>query len=217
MSNCCLIFDYDGTLVNTADAIIACMTDTLRGVSPEFDLSPERIRSVIGKSLEENLEFLSGGKVSGSILEQCATEYRKHYSECSARLSRPFDGVASTLARLRELDIPMFLVSNKGEAALRGDLARFGLSDCFAQVYGADKVLRKKPDPWIYTQEIRRLIPEGSKVLMVGDTIIDIKFAKAIKAESIWAKYGYGDPEECEKASPDYILENFTEVLKILS
>ncbi len=124
----------------------------------------------------------------------------------------------------------MVILSNKGIAAVDAVLAQAGMTAVVDLVLGDMPGVRKKPDPMAFVEiiapwyaqstardgegpvvdSVEQLKPE--EVLVVGDTVADIMFAKNVGAVACWARYGYGNVDECEKLRPDVVVDGLEEV-----
>ena len=138
------------------------------------------------------------------------TVYRRLYATEGAPLLQPFAGVAEALQELHLCGTKCVVVSNKGIEAVRRSLDESGLSTFIDIVFGASAGLPTKPDPTVLTDHIlpRFTQLEAHRVLIVGDTEIDILFARRCGAYACWVSYGYGDVSRCRSLKPDYEIAN---------
>jgi phosphoglycolate phosphatase len=110
------------------------------------------------------------------------------------------------------------VVSNKGSAAIRRSLDRFELAAFIDLVLGDDAAAPIKPDPALLTDRIAPKFPQIAKarMLMIGDTEVDIRFARAAQIACCWAAYGFGGRSHCEALSPEYVIESIDELSEIV-
>jgi phosphoglycolate phosphatase len=203
-----VIFDYDGTLFDTRDAIAHC----LRRAFEECDRvlpGTERIAAAVtsGLPLQDTLISIDCAlRADYGALNEIVIAYRKLYLDEGARLLRPFAGVADALGKLHAGGTRCAVVSNKGVAAVRRSLDENGLNGFIDVIFGDAPGLPKKPDPAVLTEHIlpRFRQIKIQRILIVGDTEIDILFAKRSGACACWASYGYGDVIRCRGLKPDY-------------
>jgi phosphoglycolate phosphatase len=111
---------------------------------------------------------------------------------------------------LYAVGVPVVIASNKGEQSVHEILSYFGMRDLIRLVIAARDASPTKPDPRSYFE---RIAPElgvaaCERVLVAGDTDIDIRYARSIGATACWAVYGYGNPDECERLQPDVIARS---------
>jgi phosphoglycolate phosphatase len=213
-----LIFDFDGTLCATHDAILFCIKrsyQTLHMTMPNHDFIDETIRAGLG--MEKTLEVLSPDLTQQQIHHLLST-YEAIYLAEGEDKSAPFPKAAEVLAKLYAADFILTVVSNKAVAAVDTALERFQLKQYISIVIGDTKTLRKKPDPMAYTDFIKPKFNNinPKQILMVGDTPADLLFAQNIGTDSCWAEYGYGDEKACLAIHPTYIIKQFDDILAIL-
>ena len=211
-----LLFDFDGTLADTLTSIHACMERTFLhfGAPPP---TREAVRAAIGLGLDHTFHMLDPGLESDRI-PQWITVYRELYRTSGQALVRLFDGAEGMLRQASAAGLALGVVSNKSAESLETALARLGIRDLLAIVSGDSPESRKKPDPGIYDEEVRPVFPHvlSERVLMVGDDLPDLAFARNAGLRSCWAAYGYGDPSRCAAFGPDHVIRSLAELAGIL-
>lgn len=215
-----VIFDFDGTLFATRLAIVHC----LRRAFAAHDRSVPAEREVAatvnsGLPLQQTLVDLDAALRSDrAALSALIATYRAIYSDEAAPLLQPFPGVAAVLQRLNARGTTCVVVSNKGIAAIRRSLDENHLSPFVDLVFGDAPGLPNKPDSTILVDHIiphyGRLPKE--RILSVGDTEIDIMFARGAGIASCWAAYGYGMAEQCRKLRPEHEISDIEELPAIV-
>lgn len=214
------IFDFDGTLFATHEAIIHCIKKTFsiyEKAIPSHDVIYQTITKGIG--LEDTFNFLLSTMTNGehdekyNVLDWVKT-YRTIYKNENELLVKPFDHVKDTLEHIKQTDTEIVIISNKGIDAINSTLEKFQLKQYITLVVGDTKNIKKKPDPMIYNQLIQPkfLEIERHEILMIGDTSADLLFAHNIGAAACWAKYGYGNAEECNKLKYTYSINGLDEI-----
>jgi len=206
-----VIFDYDGTLFDTRDAIVHCLRrafELCRRPIPLAGATKDAVKS--GLPLEETVIAIDPTmRIDPVALSEMVQVYRRLYFDEGARLLRPFAGATEALRELHRGGTKCVVVSNKGVHAVRRSLDQSGLSAFIDVVFGDATGLPKKPDPAVLTDHIlprfERL--EARRVLIVGDTEIDILFARRCGAYACWASYGYGDADSCRGLEPDHEID----------
>lgn len=209
-----LLIDYDGTLAETRPAILRGLKEAFRAthhrVPPEKEMADHLGH---GGTL---LDFFQGA-VPGSTMEEAQDFiriYREHYLVADDEETRLFPDVRKTLQTLKNQHYDLVVVSNKLSTTLEKSLERFGINSFFSGVIGAEEGKARKPDPAVYTQRLRPLYPQVTpgNILMVGDTLADLQFAKATQMASCWAAYGHGVETACLAEMPDYQIRHFHEL-----
>jgi phosphoglycolate phosphatase len=216
-----LIFDFDGTLCDTRVAIAHCLERALskygRPIPPRGHTASIVSR---GLSLPETIILLVPGlRAQSAAVSAMVTAYRSFYSSEGDTLVKMVPGANVTLQRVREFGTKCIVVSNKGIQAVRRSLDRFELTPFIDLVLGDEPGVPIKPDPALLTDRIVPNFPQiaEARMLMIGDTEADIKFAHASEIACCWAAYGFGDRQHCMALSPEYIIEHIDELRNILS
>lgn len=213
-----IIFDFDGTLFATHDAILFAIKaayEQLGKPLPDYTFVDQTIRAGLG--MENSLRVLSPESPDEEI-KQLDQTYEAIYAQIGAEKSYPFPGVYLLLKTLKSAGLVLTIVSNKAVAAIHTALKHFRLSTFISIVVGDIPTLRKKPDPMAYHEFIQPQFPliPPQEILMVGDTPADLGFAHAIGADSCWVQYGYGDPVRCRALNPTYIIEELIDLQPLL-
>ena len=189
-----ILFDLDGTLVDTAPDLAAATDYALQQVGrPAVGLAT--VRQLVGdgaRALIEKGMTVTGGIPSPDILETAFAAFLTYYAAHLADTSRPFPGTVSCLARLAEQGYAMAVCTNKPEALSHSLLDQLGLSGFFGAVVGGDTLPVRKPDPAHIHGTLERLGggPFGWAA-MVGDSANDIDAAKAAGLPSVAVSFGY--------------------------
>ncbi|RNI31001.1 HAD family hydrolase [Rufibacter latericius] len=219
-----VIFDFDGTLCATEDAILYTFKEAFeqKGITPP---APERIKQAIGTggNLSQLLPLLHPSlerTPQNGELEEWVHHYRHIYDTDGGRLTTLFPGVEELLPHLKDKGTACVVISNKGQRAIEDALKRFHLDHYFDLVIGDNPQLplKKKPDPMAYEQVIKPHYPEvtNDQVLMVGDTDADLVFANNAGISSCWAAYGYGAEAACLAAVPTHTIQSFEQLRPIV-
>lgn len=208
-----VIFDLDGTLVDSAPDLADAL-DTLlfeRGLEP---LGLDHVRGLIGHGVAELVRkglAQRGVRLADEDQSQAVQRFLQHYTKHLSRRSRPYPGVVSGLRELRQAGWRLVVCTNKLEASARGLLADLDLLSGFALVAGPDTFGVAKPDP----AHLLRCLPEGrgqGGVVMVGDSVVDVRAAQAAHLPVIAVRWGYGGAA-LEDSAPDAFADSFDEVL----
>jgi phosphoglycolate phosphatase len=215
-----LIFDFDGTLCDTRVAIAHCLERALskygRPIPPLGHTASIVSR---GLSLPETIALLEPGLRSQSDdVSEMVSAYRSFYRSDGDTLVKVFPGAKAVLQRAHELGTKCIVVSNKGTEAIHRSLDRFKLTPFIDLVLGEEPGIPIKPDPALLTDRIVPNFPQiaQARMLMIGDTEVDIRFAHAGEIACCWAAYGFGDRQHCMALSPEYIIENIQELRAIV-
>jgi phosphoglycolate phosphatase len=187
------IFDLDGTLIDSAPDLRAAAERVLAEAGrPALDLST--IKRFIGdgvRKLVERAFAATGPALDGPALDQATARFTAFYEAAATVLTRPYDGVPETLARLRAAGIRLAVCTNKPAAAAAIVLHELGLAPLIDGVSGGDSVARRKPDPDHVLDALERIDGTPEQAVMVGDNEHDIAAGQAAGLATIAVTYGY--------------------------
>lgn len=215
-----VIFDYDGTLCATHDAISHALTEVfIQRMQLEVDAI--EVSRLIGRgiTLLETVREIhpQGAALSDDELNEWQQHYRAIYRETSTKWVTAFPDAVKTVVECSTF-ASTAVVSNKGKAALESSLRQLGFSASVNQVFADDGVSPKKPDPALYSEVIRTAFPDAlpSSTIMVGDTAADLQFARDSGIVGCWAQYGYGNADDCHSIGYDYRIAELKDLIPII-
>lgn len=213
-----VLFDLDGTLVNTAPDI----ADAVNQVLAERSLPPRSlpwVRDRIGHG-SRNL-LLQAWQAAHrrkhppeAPIEELLDDFARHYAQRCGKRGRLYRDAATVLTTLRNAGVKTALVTNKEERFVRFLLEVHGLDDQFdAQVCG-DTLAAKKPDPLPVRHCLEQLGVDPARALLVGDSATDVQTARNAGI-AVWAvDYGYNQGQPIAEARPDRVIARLSEVLE---
>ena len=213
MNNATLVFDLDGTLVDTAPDLIAAANHALADLSLP-PLPAETLRSAIGFGARRMIEV--GLKETGVTLDEpeidrLLVRFLAYYEPNIARESRPFEGAVVALERFRAEGARLAVCTNKRAGLAEQLLAALGLRDLFAAVAGRDTFPTHKPDPGHLLGTLGLAGGDRTRAVMVGDSGIDIATARAASVPAIGCTFGYSD-QPIRIYGPDAVIESYAEL-----
>lgn len=185
-----VVFDLDGTLVDSAADIAEALNRTLE------DIGVARVpeATVLGwigdgvRRLVEQAVHAAGREVD---MSEVMPVFMVHYRECLLRSPRLFDGVAEALAKLRERNVPLAICTNKPEALVPPLLQHLGIGDAFALVLGGDSLPQRKPSGEPLRHIAAHFGLAVGQCLMVGDSLTDYRAAEDAGMPIVLVRYGY--------------------------
>ncbi len=187
-----LVFDLDGTLVDSAADIGACASETLRGRGRRA-ISRDETVSFIGdgaRMLVARAFAATGAALEGRELDAALGEFLEIYTARPGLHTVPYDGVVEVLDSLTERRVPMVICTNKPEAIARELLGRLGLDHHFRDVFGGDTLPVSKPDPAPVLAALATLGPVANP-WYVGDSPTDRAAAAAAGLPCALVRWGY--------------------------
>jgi phosphoglycolate phosphatase len=190
-----LVFDLDGTLVDTAADLMGTLNMILarEGAQP---LPIEKAHSLLGagaRALIERGFALDGRRLDEARMDLLYRDFLDHYAERIADESRPFDGVEAQLIRLRDQGHCLAVCTNKVTWHSRKLLEALDLSRYFSAICGRDAFAFCKPDPRHLTLTIAEAEGDAARAIMIGDSATDIETARRAGLPSICVDFGYTD------------------------
>jgi phosphoglycolate phosphatase len=200
-----LVFDWDGTLMDSIGAIVACTKLTIRDLELG-ELPEERIRSTIGLGLRETVEVLSPGcdeEQYGRILAR----YREHWFGTYRDLPLLFEGVRELLEGLVAEGYLLAVATGKSRRGLDYAMIQTGLEGLFQATRTADESF-SKPHPKMLYDVFEELGVAPHEALMIGDTTYDLEMARNAGSPSVGVCSGSHPREELLQFEPVACLEN---------
>lgn len=205
-----LIFDLDGTLVDSAPDIIATVNALMRSRGKP-ELPPERIRRAIGEGLRALVYGLfDEAKRDPLALAEIESEFMAHYEAHLLRNTTVYPGVADFLSSWRG---SAAIVTNKNERFAKRTVAELEIGRFdWTGIYGADSFARKKPDPLPLLEAMKAAgaSPEGT--IMIGDGIPDMQAAARAGVPAIAIGFGYAPLDRLNEAGAAAVIASFAEL-----
>ncbi|RTR06026.1 HAD family hydrolase [Halomonas nitroreducens] len=206
-----MIFDWDGTLMDSVARIVTCMQAAGRDIGwGEF--GEDSVRDIIGLGLPEAIERLCPG-IDPERAEALRRRYAYHFVEGDVTPTPFYPGVAEGLARLRAHDASRLAVAT-GKSR-RGLDRIFRESDCghwFHASRTADET-RSKPHPRMLEELLEELGVAVEEAVMIGDTEYDLEMARALGMDRVAVTYGVHAPQRLAASRPVFTAEAFPELI----
>lgn len=214
LTGAAVLFDLDGTLVDTADDLAASTNHALSraGLGP---VRPHEVRHLVGHGarsmLARGFEISAGRPASESELEAGLHVFLDHYASNIAVHSRPFEAAVETIERLRARGAGIAICTNKREAISRLLIETLRMTNLFDAIVGADTAAAPKPD----AAPVRLCLEktQARRGVFVGDSDTDIKAARAAGLSCLIAEFGYGPLALRNEAAAAFAHYNALEAL----
>lgn len=207
----CIIFDVDGTLIDTEKAIIGSLKRMLK-VDFDKDVDEEELFFVLGIPGEDGLLQLGMAEINDDI-DRAMERWAFHRKDFLS-YNQLFDGVEEVIMRLNEIGTHTGIVTSRTNKEFEDDTELYKLVDCLHCVVCADDTLKHKPEPEPILKFLEKTGFETSKTIYIGDTIYDFKCAKDAGVDFGLALWG---SKATENIDSKYKFENPKEILDILS
>ena len=212
----CVIFDLDGTLLNTLDDLCDSTNYALKQFGyPERTL--DEVRHFVGNGVKKLIERAIPDGINNPDFEECLRVFKEHYAANMYNKTAPYNGVPEMLKELRLKGIHTAVVSNKFDAAVKelckkffGDLVQVAIGE------NEEKGVRKKPAPDSVFKAMNELKVSIGEVIYAGDSETDVQTAKNAEIDCIGCAWGFRPKEILEQEGARYIIDAPQEILKIV-
>jgi phosphoglycolate phosphatase len=205
-----LVFDLDGTLVDSVRDLATAVNEALARVAPGTPPLPlEDIRAFVGEGarvlVERSLKRARVDRTVDELLPVFLESYRRHLLDTT----RLYPGVLEALDRMR--DVVLAVLTNKPGDLSRRILEDLGVGSRFARIWGPEDARGRKPDPEGLQTLMRELEMDAAETAMVGDSPIDVATGRAAGALTVGVTYGL-DPEALRADPPEILVGDLREL-----
>lgn len=206
-----VIFDLDGTLLNTIEDLTNALNHTLK----EFDL-PTRslleVQSFVGNGLRRLLELAIPNGLENPRFEEVFASFKAYYTSHCKEVTAPYPGIMEVLTELQRKNIPMAIVSNKNDAAVK-ELAVDFFSGMISVAIGERTGVLKKPAPDTVFTALDELGQTALDAVYVGDSEVDLQTAANSGLDCISVSWGFKGRAFLEKEGASTIIDTPEELL----
>lgn len=209
-----IIFDLDGTLLDTLDDLTDSVNEVLKQGGYQLR-SKEEVRSFIGNGYRKLLLRALPKGTPDEEIDQCTAIFRKVYYDNMHKKTKPYDGIIDLLIELKKKGIMIGVVSNKMDEAVREGCRSF-FGSCIDIAIGDNPNGRNKPAPDNLFEVISRLNAHRKTTLYVGDSDIDVKTAGNAGIDFVGVTWGFRSRELLVKAGAADIVDRPNELLGFL-
>ncbi|MGL4541531.1 MAG: phosphoglycolate phosphatase [Polymorphobacter sp.] len=211
-----VVFDLDGTLVDTSSDLCAALNHVLRRFArPEVD--PETVRHLVGHGARALIQrgLALAGDDDPALVEAAVPHFLRHYTDHIADGSRPYPGIDDVLDALAKAGVVTAVCTNKPEALARQLLGALGWQQRFAAVVGGDSLPVRKPDPAHVLGTIAAVGGAVETSVFVGDSSVDVAAARAARVPVVIVSFGFNDKPAAELGA-DAIIDHYDALLPLL-
>jgi phosphoglycolate phosphatase len=208
------IFDFDGTLVDSAPGIV----DVMRQVVDEMGYSEELLNQwshLVGVPLLRQMQILFPDK-DNKFHEDLAQNYRDKYDKDAIEICPPFPGLKDMLEHLHQNDILITIATSKRRHLVDAVIDHHGLTDYFKMVVGAADVTQHKPHPESVHITMQQLGAKPEDVVVIGDSTFDLDMARNAGVDGIGVTTGIHTRELLSKSEPRHIVDGLHEVTPLI-
>ncbi|MFC3210404.1 pyrophosphatase PpaX [Planomicrobium okeanokoites] len=205
-----LLFDFDGTLLNTNELIIHTFSTVLEKHFPN-SYEREDILQFIGPSLKQTFETIAPLRT-----EELIKEYRELNLALHDEMVSVYDGVEETLYLLKNRGLKMAIVSTKKRDTILHGLRLMGVSKLFDTVISLDDVENPKPHPEPILKALKELSSSAAESLMIGDNSHDIEGGKNAGVRTAGVAWSAKGEDFLATFKPDYMLQHISDLLELV-
>lgn len=208
-----VIFDMDGTLLNTLEDLRDAMNYILKKYGyPEKSL--EEVRCAVGNGAGRFMRDMLPGGEGNPDYEKLLKEYGAYYQAHCQVKTRPYDGITALLDQLKERGIKTAIVSNKGDGAVK-ELNSQYFGDAIETAVGERPGIRRKPEPDSVLEALRILGTSRERAVYVGDSEVDYHTAANAGMACALVSWGFRHREQLQELNPDYLIDRPEELLEV--
>jgi len=208
-----LLFDLDGTLIDSKRDLVQSVNATLREMG-RAELPEDLVASYVGSGAPILISRALGGAACAAEQQSALEFFLAHYDQHKLDFTREYPGVRETLEKLR--GVPMAVLTNKPVNVSVRILEGLGLAGFFRAIYGGNSFATKKPDPLGANTILSEMGIAAAQAAMVGDSEVDVQTARNAGTISAIVNFGFGTHDR-EMYPADIYLDRMEELLPLVS
>ena len=215
-----VLIDVDGTLVDSVPDLAYCVDEMMKQLDmPVY--GEDKVRNWVGNGVERLTRRALIGQLDGepdeALFEKAYPIFLDLYDNNVCERSCLYDGVREALDFLKTQDVKIGCVTNKNAQFTLPILEKLGVKDYFEIIVCGDTLDKKKPDPLPLLHAAEKLGVKAEQSLMLGDSMSDVKAARAAKFDIICMSYGYNHGEDIRDYNPDAVVDSMAEIKNIIN
>ena len=210
-----IMIDVDGTLVNSVPDLAFCIDEMMQKLGLQ-KWGEDKVRHWVGNGVPKLVERALSGELEGrpikEVFDVAYPIFLDLYEDNNAQRSYLYDGVREGLDYLKSQGYQLGCVTNKSEQFTHPLLKALGIFNDFKIIISGDTLAKRKPDPMplLYCAEHFNLKPE--ECLMLGDSVSDVKAARAAGFDIICMSYGYNHGNDIADENPDLVIDSMSQL-----
>ncbi len=208
-----VIFDLDGTLLDSIYDIALCMNEVLTSLKLDT-YKIDEYKYFVGSGMDVLID--NALKNSIELKDEATKRFKELYEFNLHKNTKPYDGIYELLDELVKLDCNLAVLSNKPDFMTKEYVKTLFKDYPFLEVHGQKEQQAKKPDPIQALNIASKLKINPSEIFFVGDTKVDMQTAKSANMKAIGVLWGFRDEKELRDFGADFIVSNPLEILKII-
>ena len=205
-----VLFELDGTLLNTLTDLTAAVNHTLRQYGYPARTADE-VREAVGNGVRRLIERTLPGGAADPRMEEALAAFKHYYTEHCDVLTRPYEGVLEAVTALHEAGLKLAIVSNKNDEAVRA-LARTYFGSLVNVAIGGQEGMPRKPAPQMPQAALAALGAVPERTLFVGDSDVDLETAQNAGMDCMLVGWGFRDAKALAALRPRYLVADPAEM-----
>jgi phosphoglycolate phosphatase len=214
-----ILIDVDGTLVDSVPDLAYCVDEMMRRLGRPVH-GEARVRDWVGNGVERLVRRALVGRLEGEPsdedFERAYPLFLELYADNTAKRSRLYPGVREGIQAMKAAGYRLGCVTNKAARFTEPLLKDLGVRDAFEIVISGDTLPKKKPDPAPLLHAAGFFGVEPARALMIGDSVSDVKAARAAGFRIVCMSYGYNHGEDIRDCGPDAVIDDMTQLLPLI-
>jgi phosphoglycolate phosphatase len=214
-----LLFDLDGTLVDSVPDLAASVNIALQRVNQPL-CSESEVRKWVGNGVDRLLHRALTRQHDGcaecALHQRAKLEFERWYGAHLADQSQLYENVAEVLSALNRRGFKLGCVTNKPEQFTRPILKKFGIDRFFQSVIGGDSTRARKPDPVPLLTAMQQLGSTPAETLMVGDSVNDFEAGQRANLATVLVSWGYRQGVDLAALKSDALIDQFSSLIELL-
>ncbi|MFA6870651.1 MAG: HAD family hydrolase [Bacteroidaceae bacterium] len=211
-----LIFDLDGTLINSIEDLANSTNFALQQCN--YPTHPtNRYPLMVGNGINKLFErALPEGEKTAANIVRMRQAFLAHYSNHNTEKSYPYEGITNLLTTLHQSGYKLAVASNKYQAGTQKIVQHFFPQIPWAEIYGQQEGVPTKPDPTIVFKIMQQTQVKKEEILYVGDSGVDMQTAYRAKVDSVGVTWGFRTKEELVENKAGFMVDRPKEILDLL-
>lgn len=210
-----VIFDMDGTLLDTLDDLADSVNEMLAGHGYR-QRTLDEVRGFVGNGASFLIEKCVPNGKDNPALEECLLEFKEQYEKNMQNKTAPYAGIPELLSELADLGVKMAVVSNKGDGAVKHMSEQF-FGEHIRVAVGENEKLCKKPAPDSIYVALKQMDAVLGRTLYVGDSEVDVQTARNAGLLCVGVSWGFRDRELLQHEGADWVIDRPEELIDILA
>jgi len=209
-----IIFDLDGTLLNTLDDLKDSLNYALSKHGYETK-TLEEVRRFVGNGVQKLIQRAMPEQATDEEIQKCLSTFKEHYETNMQNKTRPYDGIKELLTELKNNNYKMAIVSNKFDAAVKA-LVKDYFGDLIDVAIGESATIKRKPAPDSVFAALKEVGSDIKDAIFVGDSETDVQTAKNAGLPCVGVTWGFRTRDILINEGADYIIDTPDELLEII-